>query len=89
MLLKWLVDMSATIKTRILELLAEFPDGLAMLDLAARLRKNKYRIAEIVRGLDGKAIYVDRWVAADKGKWAAVWCLIPVPANCPKPDRRT
>lgn len=29
--------------------------------------------------------YVDRWTGPERGQWAAVWCVVDVPEDCPKP----
>lgn len=31
--------------------------------------------------------YIDRWVYV-LGQYAAVWCVVVPPENCPKPNRR-
>ena len=80
--------MGKTIKTRVLELLAECPDGLTTVELSTRLNNCKYYTARTVLGLAQKSVYIDRWVAADRGKSIAVWCVVIAPANCPKPDGR-
>ncbi len=35
--------------------------------------------------------YIDRWAPCfgDRGKLVPVWCCVPVPEHCPKPDSRT
>lgn len=33
--------------------------------------------------------YVDRWVRLERGAIAAVWCCVPVPEDCPRPDPKT
>jgi hypothetical protein len=30
--------------------------------------------------------YVDRWTGPERGQWAAVWCVVDVPEDCPKPE---
>ena len=30
--------------------------------------------------------YVDRWTGPERGQWAAVWCVVEVPEDCPKPE---
>ena len=34
--------------------------------------------------------YIDRWTAAvtGHGNWAAVWCVVEVPDDCPKPTAK-
>ena len=31
--------------------------------------------------------YIDRW-NTDKQRWSAVWCVVDVPPDCPRPDRK-
>jgi hypothetical protein len=30
--------------------------------------------------------YIDRWTGPERGQWAAVWCVVDVPEDCPKPE---
>ena len=30
--------------------------------------------------------YVDRWTGPERGQRAAVWCVVDVPEDCPKPE---
>ena len=32
--------------------------------------------------------YVDRWTGPHRGQWAAVWCVVEVPKDCPKPNEK-
>lgn len=32
--------------------------------------------------------YVDRWSPVGPGQFAAVWCVVPVPEHCPRPEVR-
>jgi hypothetical protein len=32
--------------------------------------------------------YVDRWTGPERGQWAAVWCVVEVPEDCPKPNEK-
>jgi len=32
--------------------------------------------------------YIDRWSGPHRGQWAAVWCVVEVPEDCPKPDEK-
>ena len=78
--------MSGPLAKRICELLEEF-DGLSVLALSEQMRRNKSVVAESIRGMAGKLIYIDRWESAGANKrWAAVWCNVPVPKDCPKPE---
>ena len=32
--------------------------------------------------------YIDRWQRAGARRFAAVWCVVDVPAHCPRPEVR-
>ncbi|MBW8463687.1 hypothetical protein [Acidovorax sp.] len=32
--------------------------------------------------------YIDRWQPAGPRRYAAVWCVVDVPAHCPRPEVR-
>lgn len=32
--------------------------------------------------------YIDRWQPAGPRRFAAVWCVVDVPAHCPRPEVR-
>ena len=32
--------------------------------------------------------YIDRWTGPHRGQWAAVWCVVEVPKDCPKPNEK-
>lgn len=58
-------------------------DGLTLQDIAEMLTIN-IRVARhaLQRMPDA---YIDRWVRTDAGPYAAVWCVVVPPPNCPKP----
>ena len=65
--------------------LQKYPDGLTVSELAERLEKDR---GAINRALPQMAdAYIDRWTAC-KSQWAAVWCVIVAPENCPKPKEK-
>lgn len=71
--------------------LRQAPDGMSASEIAEHLeaRADAVRAALANRMVDA---YIDRWEpvpnASGRGKPAnfeAVWCVVPVPANCPHP----
>jgi len=66
------------------------PDGATVRELADETCLTTSAVAQILPGMPDT--YVDRWQAITKGKgagaWAAVWCAVEVPADCPKPEPR-
>jgi hypothetical protein len=67
-------------------LLQKYHDGLTVSEMAERLEKAKPCIQ---RALPQMAdAYIDRWTSC-KSQWAAVWCVIVPPENCPKPVKKT
>ena len=64
--------------------LRERPEGLIVRDIASTLDKPRQAIQ---RGLSLMPdAYIDRWQpAGGPFGYAAVWCVVEVPANCPKP----
>jgi hypothetical protein len=33
-------------------------------------------------------VYIDRWEGPRQGQYAAVWCAVEVPENCPHPRKQ-
>jgi len=64
-------------------LLQQYHDGLTVSELAERLEKDRASISQAL-SLMADA-YIDRWTLRRK-QWAAVWCVIVPPQNCPKPN---
>jgi hypothetical protein len=65
-------------------------DGMTAAEIVVALDKTKdrwafkKRVAETLRTMPDA--YVDRWVPAHNGLWAAVWCVVVPPEDCPKPE---
>jgi hypothetical protein len=81
--------MSGAVQTRIRKLLRE-SDGMTIAELCAALdtTKDKYQFKKGVSGClqTMPDAYIDRWVPAHNNLWAAVWCVVIPPENCPKPE---
>ena len=63
-------------------LLQKYYDGLTVTEIAERIEKKKDAVRRAL--LNMPDAYVDRWTSCRK-QWAAVWCVVVPPENCPKP----
>ena len=63
-------------------LLQQYHDGLTNSELAERLEKDASHTKRALLGMPD--VYIDRWASRRK-QWAAVWCVVVPPQNCPKP----
>jgi hypothetical protein len=65
--------------------LKEHPDGLTAKEIAALINRSAGHMSTTLNRMPD--LYIDRWVrTSDKGRWAAVWCAVEVPPNCPRPE---
>jgi len=62
--------------------LQKYPDGLTVTEIAERLEQGRSGIQRALPQMPDA--YIDRWTSS-KSHWAAVWCVIVPPENCPKP----
>lgn len=65
-------------------LLQQFNDGLTIAEIAERTEIDRSSINRVLTQMADA--YIDRWTENRK-QWAAVWCVIVPPENCPKPER--
>ncbi len=66
------------------ELLKRHPDGLKSSDIAKFTGIDVRSVNKALEGVFG--VYVDRWeLATYRNTLAAVWVVVDVPENCPKP----
>jgi len=65
--------------------LQKYPDGLTVVEIVERTEKERRAIDKAL--LDMPDAYIDRWTTNRK-QWAAVWCVVVVPENCPKPTEK-
>ena len=63
-------------------LLQKYHDGLTVTEIAERIEKPRNSIHRSLTEMPDA--YVDRWTSYRK-QWAAVWCVVVPPENCPKP----
>lgn len=62
-------------------LLQQHHDGLTVSELAERSGKDRASITNALKGMPD--VYIDRWISCRQ--WAAVWCVVVPPENCPRP----
>lgn len=64
-------------------LLKQAEDGLTISEIAERTEIHRGSINRVLTQMPDA--YIDRWTESKK-QWAAVWCVIVPPQNCPKPN---
>jgi hypothetical protein len=62
--------------------LHKYTDGLTVTEIAERIEKPRNAVHRSLAEMPDA--YVDRWTSCRK-QWAAVWCVVVPPENCPKP----
>lgn len=70
--------------------LRAMPDGGTVREIAENTCMEPAGVAQVLPFMPD--VYIDRWQPVTKGKiagnWAAVWCAVEVPEDCPKPEPR-
>ena len=67
------------------ELLKRHPDGLKSSDIAKFTGIEVRSVNKALEGVFG--VYIDRWkLATHRNTLAAIWVVVDVPVNCPKPN---
>lgn len=66
-------------------LLRANPDGLTAKQLENAINQPADTISQSLKTMPDA--YVDRWQGPYRGQYAAVWCVVVPPPNCPKPER--
>jgi len=61
-------------------------DGLTTKQLQYRLEVDHRTLCKSLKSMPDS--YIDRWTGPHRGQWAAVWCVVEVPEDCPKPDEK-
>jgi hypothetical protein len=59
-------------------------DGMTTRQLSALVDSGMRDITRALKAMPDA--YVDRWTGPERGQWAAVWCVVDVPEDCPKPE---
>jgi hypothetical protein len=67
------------------DLLRQYPDGLKASDISRLTGINNRSVNKSLESVFG--VYIDRWEkSAYRNNLAAIWVVIEVPENCPKPN---
>ena len=69
--------------TRIRALLRQTPDGMTVAQLSDATGTRSDTLNNTLSAMQDA--YIDRWTGPYRGQWAAVWCVVVPPANCPRP----
>jgi hypothetical protein len=66
-------------------LLQEYPDGLKSSDIARLTGIDNRSVNKSLESVFG--VYIDRWEKSEyRNNLAAIWVIVEVPENCPKPN---
>lgn len=67
------------------EVLQQYPDGLKSSDIARLTGITNRSVNKALESVFG--VYIDRWEKSTyRNNLAAIWVVVDVPDNCPKPD---
>ena len=67
-------------------LLRAHPDGLTLEEIVTAVNRNKTNVRRVLQNMPDA--YIDRWMPAKREQFKAIWCVIVVPKDCPRPERR-
>lgn len=67
------------------ELLQDYPDGLKSSDIARLTGISNRSVNKSLESVFG--VYIDRWEKSEyRNNLAAIWVVVDVPEDCPKPE---
>lgn len=74
---------------RIREFLRTKPEGATTNDIHQAIDIPAWSVRKSLVGMVD--CYIDRWVIlrSARGQYSAIWCIVEVPANCPRPNKGT
>ena len=59
-------------------------DGMTLEQIVWAVKRDKANVKKNVRAMPDA--YIDRWEAAPRKQYAAVWCVVVPPEDCPRPE---
>jgi hypothetical protein len=65
-------------------LLRAHSDGMTLEQIVWVMKRDKANIKKIIRAMPDA--YIDRWEAVPRKQFAAVWCVVVPPEDCPRPE---
>lgn len=69
------------------QLLKNNPDGLSIKEISNTTNLLPDSIEKSLKGMPD--VYIDRWtVGKQQKREEAVWCVVEVPEDCPRPERK-
>lgn len=75
---------SPSIRARIRDYLRANPDGAITSKIADAVGASYLTVYQALDIMPDT--YIDRWQPGQRGQFAAVWCVVDVPENCPRPE---
>jgi len=73
------------LQTKLRQLLQEH-EGMTTRQLSVHVGSDLRDITKALKAMPDS--YIDRWTGPYRGQWAAVWCVVEVPEDCPKPNEK-
>lgn len=65
-------------------LLRAHSDGLTLEQIVWAVKRDKANVKKTIRAMPDA--YIDRWETAPRKQFAAVWCVVVPPDDCPRPE---
>ena len=65
-------------------LLRASSDGMTVEQIVWAVKRDKANVKKTIRAMPDA--YIDRWEAAPRKQFAAVWCVVVPPEDCPRPE---
>jgi hypothetical protein len=59
-------------------------DGMTIEQIVWAVKRDKANVKKNVRAMPDA--YIDRWEAVPRKQYAAVWCVVVPPEDCPRPE---
>ena len=59
-------------------------DGMTLEQIVWAVKRDKANVKKNVRAMPDA--YIDRWEAVPRKQYAAVWCVVVPPEDCPRPE---
>lgn len=77
--------MKRDLRAEIRALLRAHPEGMTTRDLVVTTKASDKSVRHSLGSMPDA--YIDRWEFPRQGPLAAVYCVVEVPENCPRPER--
>jgi len=60
------------------------PDGMSLEEISALLARPQSNVRKVLKSMPDA--FIDRWEAAPRGQYKAIWCVVIPPKDCPRPN---